>query len=508
MRRLILALTLLAAPAAAQDDASVVVSAAPERVAVTLYRDPDRPADRAMQRAWLQGYALVTETRTVAIPAGRATIRFEGVAAGLFPESALVTGLPAGVREKNLDADLLSPGSLYARSLGRPVVLRRTDPRTGAVREEAAVIRSGPDGAAIVQTRDGFEAATCGPLQDSLVYRTLPAGLSARPTLSVETESPRAATATLSLSYLAWGFDWQANYVLTMAGADARKANLDAWVTLASSDSTSFPDAETALVAGRANRVDSADSTSRPRGSQLVFRCFLAPVPPPMPMLAPPPPPMMMEAADIVVSAQRAAAPMSAPVTVVQEGLGDLKLYRVPIPTTVAALAQKQVALAQRRGVAVAPFVRADVYEGGLAGPVRLMLKARNRKEDGLGLPLPGGPVTVFAPRGEALVLVGEGGVPDRAVGEDVEIAVGVATQVAVDAAESEVDARERRVMLTLSNARAQPVLVELRVVTGSGTVLAAPTGKPVRKGGRDVWMVTVPANGRSRVAYTLRRPE
>ena len=144
----------------------VVTSPVPDSVSVSVYRAPERGSDEAMDLGWLGGYALVTEKRTVDIPAGRTTIRFEGVAAGLFPESAIVTGLPSGVREKNLDADLLSPRSLYARMFGRPVILRRTRPGSGEVREERAVIRSGPDGAAIVQTASGFEVATCGGLQD------------------------------------------------------------------------------------------------------------------------------------------------------------------------------------------------------------------------------------------------------------------------------------------------------------------------------------------------------
>ena len=52
----------------------------------------------------LRGFALVTETRRVTIPAGDGVIRFEGVAGGILPESAIVTGLPDGVVEKNQDA--------------------------------------------------------------------------------------------------------------------------------------------------------------------------------------------------------------------------------------------------------------------------------------------------------------------------------------------------------------------------------------------------------------------
>ena len=240
-------LVLADAPAFAQP----VTSVGPDRVSVTIYRAPNRSPQSELDPEWLEGFALITEQRTVTIPAGRAVIRFEGVAGGILPESAIVTGLPEGVREKNLDADLLSPYSLYARSYGRPVTIRRTG-ADKKVTEERAIIRSGPDGAAILQTKDGFEAARCDG-SDALVYESVPPGLSPKPTLSIETEAARAGQVTVTLSYLAWGFDWQANYVATMR-PDGRTADLFAWVTLANGDVTSFADAETMVVAGRLNR--------------------------------------------------------------------------------------------------------------------------------------------------------------------------------------------------------------------------------------------------------------
>ena len=106
---LILALLLAAAmPVAAA--AQPVTSAGPEKVAVTIYRNPGRSADDELELSWLNGFALVSETRTIAIPAGRATIRFEGVAGGIVPETAVVTGsvgsgsvsLPARIPHRRL----------------------------------------------------------------------------------------------------------------------------------------------------------------------------------------------------------------------------------------------------------------------------------------------------------------------------------------------------------------------------------------------------------------------
>ena len=108
-----------------------------------------------MDLEWLDGYALISETRRIAIPAGESEVRFEGVAGGIVPQSAIVAGFPDGVVERNRDAYLLSPESLLDRSLGRRVHLRRTARATGAVTEQDAVIRSGAEGAVVLETATG-----------------------------------------------------------------------------------------------------------------------------------------------------------------------------------------------------------------------------------------------------------------------------------------------------------------------------------------------------------------
>jgi hypothetical protein len=496
-----LAALALAAPASAQQ---AVTSAAPDSVAVTIYRAPQRSPDAAMDLRWLGGYALVTEQRTVDIPAGRATIRFEGVAGGMLPESALVTGLPKGAREKNLDADLLSPRNLYARAFGRPVILRREHPRTGKVTEEPAIVRSGPDGGVIVQTKQGFQAANCGGFTDSLVYPEVPEGLSARPTLSVETESPTAARVTLSLSYLAWGFDWQTNYVVKMR-EDGARADLTAWVTLASSDPTSFPDATLAVVGGKVNRENSR-GYSRSGGGYLAFNCFFRPLP--QPMMAPPPPPSPMEDGQIIVTARRVeAASMGAPVTVVEEGLGDLKLYRVPVTSTVASNAQKQVAFIAGRTIKVSAYYAADLY-GDSTGDVATMLRSKNRSEDGLGLALPGGPVAVFEVLDGEPVLAGESSIADRAVGESVKIAVAPATQVSIAARDVAYGDGWKDYEVTVSNARPQAIDFEGRLIVDDDSRIERPSGRLVREDGRSLWKARVPANGTAKLRYRVREIE
>ncbi len=491
---------------------SIVTSARPDRVAVTVYRAPGRGAATPIELEWLNGYALISETRQVSIPAGESEIRFEGVAGGILPQSAIVTGFPEGIVERNRDAYLLSPATLLDRSLGRRVTLRRTARATGAVREEAAIIRSGADGAVVLQTPAGFEALQCTGMSETLVYPSVPAGLSARPTLSVRARAGQAATATVTLAYLASGFDWQANYVAELS-PDGRRVDLFAWLTLASMDETSFPDADTQAVAGRLNREE---VEHQPReGGPLQLRCWpqgrtsdVAAVPPAVVVtayrarLG-----AVAEAADyggdedIIVTGSRVMAR--------QEDLGDLKLYRIPEPVTVAANSQKQVAFLERPDVRVEMVYRQRLdpeEDGGVEFP-NLVLVTRNRTAEGLGVPLPAGGVVLFAAGEARPVLIGEGHVDDRAVGEDVEIVVGEATGVTtrIDEVAEDEDGDWEDYRLIVTNDQPRPVRFEAEFDHDREDVIFTPRGRrlPLRDG-RSLWAVTVPANGTATLRYRV----
>jgi hypothetical protein len=478
-------------------------------VSVTIYRAPDRGRGETIDPEWVEGYALITERRTVRIPEGRGTIRFEGVAAGILPESAIVTGLPDGVREKNLDADLLSPYTLYARSYGRPVTLRRRG-KDGSFVEHRGVIRSGPDGAAIIQTRDGFLAADCTGL-DSLAYESVPEGLSAKPTLSIETESPRGGQVTVTLSYLAWGFDWQANYVATMR-PDGRSADLFAWVTLANGDVTGFADADTMVIAGNVRREDDSGEQVRPEGRDLLFRCLARPYQSDKVVrglvaedIGAFPDTNISEALQRLpgVSVTRFSSAIVDSVTA--EDFGDLKLYRVPRRTTVAAKSQKQVALLDKPSVPVEVYYRATLFDDRVDGEAMLALRAQNRKEKGLGLALPAGPVAVFEPREGVQILVGEGAITDKAVNEDVEIDVAPATQVSAAISQLASGKGWTDQRLTVTNANPWPVRFETRLLGSDEWKRTRMSAKSVRKpSGGEYWIAEVPANGSATLRFRL----
>jgi hypothetical protein len=495
------------AAGAAADAQTIATSPRPDRVAVTVYRDPNRIAEQPPNLRWLNGFALISETRRVRLPAGESELRFEGVAGGIVPQSAIVTGLPEGVIERNRDAYLLSPATLLDRSLGARVHLRRTSRATGQVREQEAIVRSGAAGAVIVETEGGVEALRCTGLNETLFYDRVPPGLSARPTLSVRARSARAATATVTLSYLASGFDWQANYVASLS-EDGTRLQLFAWLTLASMDETSFPRADTQAVAGRLNRAQTARLAAE--GGPLIIRCW--------PQGTTSDIPLYQEPEQIVVTGSRlerrglvADTPMMAvpspppppPMQAVQEELGDLKLYRIPEPVTVAARSQKQVALLQRPDVPVALVYRGRFRaEGSAAGQANRLLVTRNRTEEGLGLPLPAGRLMLFVSRDGRPLLVGQATLADRAVGEDVEIELGPVPGVATRQVQLARAENVRNYELTVSNDAPRPIAFEAEFLSeGVDMDADVPLG---RRHGMALWTVTVPANGTAVLRYRV----
>ncbi len=492
----------------------------PTALAVTVYRAPERESGSIDLDA-LAGFALITETRTVHLPTGLSRLRFEGVADGIEPASAIVTGLPEGVIEKNRDAKLLSPAALVAAAVGKTVSLVRTDKKTGQSQTLAGTVLSDADGGVVFKTANGIEALRCSGLPETFLF-TGTTDLAASPTLSVQVRSAVAVTRTVTLSYLARGFDWAADYVATLS-ADGKTMDLGAWVTLANGNGVGFPDAHAQVVAGRVNR-ESGEVQPLDIGGPILAQCWprgsTSDLPPPMQL-------MMATGGMAMDRMYKMALPAAAgnlqemTVTgarrVQQEQLGDLKLYRVPDRTTVASRQSKQVRLLDRSGIPVRFVYSADIAAGDedSAQPAMLLLRTKNDAANHLGLPLPSGRVAVFARRQGAQLLQHESDIRDLAVDEEVEIGLGESAdvQVAVRTEARSIDAKGvRRLPLLpgvtlrsaevddvtrveVSNARAQGIHFELRLRLAEGGRLVRADHAPGTKNGRPIFRLGVAAN-------------
>jgi hypothetical protein len=502
---LLILASALAAPVAAQ---TIVTSDAAKSVSVSLYRYPDRGVDEAIDLEYLQGFALISETRVVDLPPGEVTIRFEGVASGIQPESAIVTG--GDIREKNRDRMLLSQRGLLDAFTGQRVVIKRTNPATGKVTEESGTIRSGSD-RLILQTSAGYEALKCNYDESTLLFPGVPKGLTAKPTLSVTTRNQPGGRQTVTLTYLANKFDWQANYVGELA-PDAKSMNLMAWLTMASGDETSFVDANAFAIAGKVERQEQdesaeEDSEYSPDNIEVYFDCWPygtttsnlgQDVPEPVGLMQPAPVMMRMAAMEsaeadmIVVTGNRIAE---------QEDLGDLKLYRIPFPVTVAAQSQKQVAFLSKQSVKGEVVYRSRI-DGGGYDDVAMLFRVQNKKEDGLGEAMPAGKMAFFQTAAGRRMLVGESQIEDKAVGEEIEFTFAEASNVDVDIEETDTGKKWEKHEITVSNANPFPVTFEAEFFTDEYEKYTRFSGKTFRKKGKTIWRVTIAPNSEEKFSY------
>ncbi|MEP7008616.1 MAG: hypothetical protein ABI810_21735, partial [Sphingomonas bacterium] len=463
------------------------------------------------------------------------TIRFEGVAEGMVAVTAIVTGLPGGVIEKNRNGALLSPASLVDGSLGNRVTISRTNPATGLARSETAIVRTRADGGLVLQTSEGFEAVRCAGLPEKLLFDRVPFGLSASPVFSIDTNTPKGGSYRITLTYLAAGFGWQANYLATLekgATPGKQKLRLLAWLTIANDNGQSFPDATLLAVAGTINVERNFRSLSDPlEAKPLRLTCYPlgstahgteAELAVPLQFYAGGA--ELADAKDIVVtgSIMRAVAEPAPPPPAMkarEEALGDVKLYRVPEHVTVASQSLKQIAFLDQ------PRVNGTLFHRGACGPesgqesneqpspVTLWLRTRNDGAHGLGLAMPSGKVAVFEPTSAGEMLLGEQSIRDYASGQKVEFALANASTVYLACGRQAGDPGLtggwwHRLHALVTNANSHTITLEIDLADSAGWAVRKLSGQHRIEDGRHIMTVTVPANSSRVLRWDIRGTE
>ena len=412
------------------------------QVAVTIYGDT----------------ALIQDTRQLALPAGVSRQDFPDVANTIRPNTVRLEAAGTEVVEQNYDYDLLSPQALMEKAVGQTITLVRTNPATGAETRETARVLASNDGV-VLQIGDRIEVLRDDGLPVRVVFSSLPPSLRARPTLSVTLDSKAAGTRPVTLSYLAGGLGWSADYVALF---DEAKSTIDVqgWVTLTNSGEVPFVDAETVLVASGAGGGAGRGFTP---GTETADRARL----------------------------------------------GDAYLYPLPQRTTIAANQQKQVSFLSVGGV---PATRGYRYLNGWLGTADTARSASSilafstSRSEGLGDALPAGTVRVYIRDAQGRPqFVGENGIGHTPMGSTLALATGEAFDIKVQPI---VETRTRvggdrwrtAMRYTLTNASPRAVTVELiqaGLDGGTDTRIVEESLVSQRRSAREtVWRVAVPANG------------
>lgn len=528
MIRLTLALLLSLAAAAPVAAGISVYSPRPDAVSVTIYRD---------------GLALITETRTVDLPAEAATVVFQGVVDTLIPQSAVVFGHERALVENNFLYDPLTPSSLIRRSVGKVVTLTRTHPQTGKATSIPVTIISAAYDRVVLQSVDGTEAFQCSGLPERLEFAEIPGELTPTPVLSIDLAAGTPGKRTMQLSYLAHGFSWQSNYVARLSERGDRMA-LTGWVTLKNRSNVSFKGAQIQVIAGKLNLLGdweggsenfgygedddeqpaqedyNADELRRvaaaARRVELLQSCLALPVPLTRSALEE----RRMFRSSVQNSPSAITAISEVSVTgmrVVREAFADYQLYRLPWATDLDARQTKQAVFLEKPRVKIERFylTRLNDLEDTVddpSPPPELVIRWENKGSSGLGEPLPAGRVRMFEPYRGSDVFAGEANIADKAVGLPVELALARALNVSVEFEQEERDVVNGVVSVTNSwhfwNGKAVPILMEVRQGSDpqwSSPVVADSNLRTGRKYGDLMWRFRVKPGQEQQLRYTLR---
>lgn len=368
-----------------------------------------------------QGFGLIKENRVLNLKEGRQTVSVEDVASMIEPSSVSVQSLTDKgsfrVLEQNYRYDLISPLAILNKSVGQKVRFVRffgsqRETLEGTLISAPTAIVGTPDGANIntyngmvIRTADGrIVLNPTGEIEVSSV----PSGLISKPTLMWDLEADKAGENKVELSYLTRGITWSSDYVFTLDAGN--RAALQGWVTVDNQSGATFENAKLKLLAGDVQRA--APEMARTMrgmggggfGGGMAKDSFQ------------------------------------------EESLFEYHLYTLQRPATVRNRETKQLALLDAPSV---PYTKrlildstrqfgqyqpgeGEVGTGNLKPQVRVEFE--NKKEYGLGVPLPKGRLKVYQRDASGSVqLLGEDNIDHTPRDEKLSIVVGRSFDVVAD---------------------------------------------------------------------------
>jgi len=359
----------------------------------------------------LPGYGLVRDSRELEIPNGRGEVRFTDVAKRIDPTTVSFASLtdPRGTRviEQNFQFDLVSAAKLRERYIGEQVIVEQL--QGDQVKSHSGRLMSASD--PVIVLLDSGEVLTLNRA-DNIRFAALPGGLISKPTLVWLIDSKTGGTQKSQVSYQTQGMTWWADYNVTLdESGGACKMDLSAWVTIVNQSGLSYPQAKLKLVAGDVNRAPAAPQAQ--------------------------------------MKVQMAAAPMELSDSFQESALFEYHLYTLGRPSDLPDNSTKQlelfpsaVAAACKKQLIFTAFENPSFYYGQpvqdksyyatSAGTTAAYLEFANRREVGLGIPMPAGRVRVNqASRDGSLEFIGEDVINHTPRNEVIKIKLGNAFDIA-----------------------------------------------------------------------------
>ena len=357
---------------------------------------PAFAVENASLTVYNSGRALVSETRSVQLPDGLASVVFKDVPATLDPTSVKAAASGMTLLGQQYSFLPITERTLLDRFVGEKLSVVLPNPSgEGRLLREATLLSN--EGKPVFLLGEEVYVGD----YDAVLLPALPEGLQQEPTLTLTADNQGAARRDIRLRYLMGGFNWRADYSLTLnkAGTAGR---LDGVATVTNASGAAFNGAQLRLVAGDVSREHS------PR--RLTAKATMA-----------------MDAE---------SAPAQEPS---HESFSQYHLYTIERSVDLPPAGSAQFALLQAENLAVRQELLSVHHgsggqrRGSFPQPVTAQLHFDNTEEGGLGRPMPAGLVRVFMPADDDQELlagesrighVGPGGKATLSLGRSFDVTV------------------------------------------------------------------------------------
>ncbi len=457
---MLLALLVLAAMALAQDAPKA------DSVAITVYND---------------NLGVVKDVRTVTLAKGVSMLEFSDVAALVEASSVKLTDVAdwtaLNVLEQNFQYDLVSPGKLLEKYLGKEIALKVYDEAGKLVRVDNGTLLSiNGDRPGVMNIGGKIVINAPGTVE----LPALSEGLRIKPTLEWLLDSRVEGSRQVEITYCTGGISWRADYVLLINETDTQ-GSLNGWVTLTNNSGATYKNATLKLVAGTINRAQPERQMYRNARSL-----------------------------DLAMAAPAGMGGFE------EESFFEYHLYSLQRPTTVSDREIKQVALLDAPSFGLDKVFLCESNVGYSTNPeqpdkVKVKLKFDNAEANGLGMPLPAGIVKLYKKDSSgSSQLIGEDRIQHTPKNETIWLTVGEAfdvTSVKTLMARRDYPGNLQQFdgKFVLKNHKAEAIKVTVRERFWGDWRIQKQSQEGSKKGADyQEWIVDVPADGEATLTYTV----